>query len=189
MNRRIRVPQVRVVGDDGEQIGVISTEQALAMAEEKGLDLVEVASNAKPPVCRIMDYGKYKYQQSKRAQKAKQKQHVTHLKEVKLRPKIEEHDYQFKLRNALRFLEGRDKVKVTIMFRGREMAHIDIGRRILDRFVADVGEGALLEVPPKMEGRTMSLVLSPKARIKTSEPKLKEAPEPAEGEGAGTERT
>lgn len=175
---------VRVVGDDGEQIGVISTEQALAMAEGKGLDLVEVASNARPPVCRIMDYGKYKYQQSKRSQKAKQKQHLTHLKEVKLRPKIEEHDYQFKLRNALRFLDGRDKVKVTIMFRGREMAHIDIGRRILDRFVVDIGDAAAVEVPAKMEGRTMSLVLSPKARQRSESPK-KEAPEP-EGEGAET---
>ena len=148
------------------------------MAEEKGLDLVEVASSAKPPVCRIMDYGKFKYQQSKREQKAKKKQHVTHLKEVKLRPKIDEHDYQFKLRNAIRFLESRDKVKVTILFRGREMAHREIGRKILDRFVADVGEKAALEVPPKMEGRTMSLVLSPKARPKTGEPKREPKQEP-----------
>lgn len=160
------MPQVRVVGDDGEQIGILPTEEALAMAEEKGLDLVEVAANARPPVCRIMDYGKYKYQASKRAQKAKKKQHVTHLKEVKLRPKIEEHDYQFKLRNALRFLDGRDKVKVTIQFRGREMAHTDIGWRLMDRFVKDVGEGAVVELAAKMEGRTLSLVLAPKAKPK-----------------------
>ena len=175
------MPQVRVVGEDGEQVGILPTEEALAMAEEKGLDLVEVAANARPPVCRIMDYGKYKYQASKRAQKAKKKQHVTHLKEVKLRPKIEEHDYQFKLRNALRFLDGRDKVKVTIQFRGREMAHIDIGRRLMDRFVKDVGGGAAVEVAPKMEGRTLSLVLSPKAKP-AAPPKKEEADakEPAE---------
>ncbi|MFH1681038.1 MAG: translation initiation factor IF-3 [Candidatus Eisenbacteria bacterium] len=176
MNRRIRVPTVRLVGDDGEQIGVVPTEQALAMAEERGLDLVEVAASARPPVCRIMDFGKFKYQQAKRAQKAKRKQHVTHLKEVKLRPKIEEHDYQFKLRNAIRFLEGRDKVKVTILFRGREMAHLDIGRRILDRFVADAGEYGAVEVPTRMEGRTMTLVLSPRARAKPPEGKKEKAP-------------
>lgn len=160
------MPQVRVVGEDGEQVGILPTEEALAMAEGKGLDLVEVAANARPPVCRIMDYGKFKYQASKRAQKAKKKQHVTHLKEVKLRPKIEEHDYQFKLRNAFRFLDGRDKVKVTIQFRGREMAHIDIGRRLMSRFVQDVGDAAAVEVAAKMEGRTLSLVLSPKAKPK-----------------------
>ncbi len=175
---------MRLVGDDGEQIGVVPTEQALAMAEEKGLDLVEVASSARPPVCRIMDYGKFKYQQAKRAQKAKRKQHVTHLKEVKLRPKIEEHDYQFKLRNAIRFLEERDKVKLTILFRGREMAHLDIGRRILERFVRDVGEAGAVEVPARMEGRTMTLVLSPKARTKAPERKTERTPA-LEESGAG----
>jgi translation initiation factor IF-3 len=177
---------VRLVGDDGEQIGVIATDQALAMAEAKGLDLVEVAANARPPVCRIMDYGKFKYQQAKRAQKAKRKQHVTHLKEIKLRPKIEEHDYQFKLRNAERFLEDRDKVKLTVLFRGREMAHVEIGRRILDRFVADVAELAAVEVAPKMEGRTLSLVLTPKGRPRPAETKKEKAPA-SEGAVAGQE--
>jgi translation initiation factor IF-3 len=172
---------VRLVGDDGEQIGVVATDQALAMAEGKGLDLVEVAANARPPVCRIMDYGKFKYQQAKRAQKAKRKQHVTHLKEVKLRPKIEEHDFQFKLRNAMRFLEERDKVKLTILFRGREMAHVDIGRRILERFIAEIAEYGAVEVPPKMEGRTLSLVLSPKGRPKASEAKKDSGSAPPEG--------
>ncbi len=144
-------------------VGILSTPEALAMAEEQGLDLVEVAANSRPPVCRIMDYGRFKYEESKRARKSKQKQHVTHLKEVKLRPKIEKHDYDFKLRHALKFLAARDKVKVTIIFRGRELAHIPLGRKILDRFVEDVGEFANVEVAPKMEGRTMSLVLSPKA--------------------------
>ncbi len=180
MNRRIRVPQVRLVGDDGEQIGVIPTDQALAMAEGKGLDLVEVAANARPPVCRIMDYGKFKYQQAKRAQKAKRKQHVTHLKEVKLRPKIEEHDFQFKLRNAMRFLEERDKVKVTVLFRGREMAHVEIGRRILDRFVGEIGEYGAVEVPARMEGRTISLVLTPKGRPKGADSKKEQGSEAAE---------
>lgn len=184
-----------MVGEDGEQIGILPTEEALAMAEERGLDLVEVATNARPPVCRIMDYGKFKYEQSKRAQKAKKKQHVTHLKEVKLRPKTEEHDYQFKLRNAIRFLENRDKVKVTILFRGREMTHLDIGRRILDKFIVDVGDIANLEVPPKREGRTMSLVLSPKPKSQSSEGKSEAKPprtsgkstESKEPEGAGKE--
>jgi len=153
---------VRVVDEDGEMVGILGTHEALALAVEKGLDLVEVATNSKPPVCRIMDYGKFKYEQAKRTKKAKQKQHVTHLKEVKLRPKIEKHDYQFKLRNAIRFLEGRDKVKVTVIFRGRELAHIDLGRKILDGFVTDLVDVANVEVAPKMEGRNMSLVLSPK---------------------------
>ncbi len=167
---------MRVVDEDGEMVGILATHEAMALAEEKGLDLVEVATNSKPPVCRIMDYGKFKYEQSKRAKKAKQKQHVTHLKEVKLRPKIEKHDYQFKLRNAIRFLEGRDKVKVTVIFRGRELAHIDLGRKILDGFVADLTDVANVEVPPKMEGRNMSLVLSPKPV------KVEKQPKAADGE-------
>ena len=183
VNRRIRVPQVRVVGPDGEQIGILATYEALAMAEEKGLDLVEVAANARPPVCRIMDFGKFKFEQSKRARVAKKKQHVTHLKEVKLRPKIEEHDYQFKLRHAIKFLHLRDKVKVTIMFRGREIAHAERGRVLLDRFIQDLGDLAIVESPPRMEGRTMSLVVSPTgkaASVKKEQEQEKETAPPAE---------
>ena len=159
-------------------VGVLATQEALTLAEEKGLDLVEVATNSRPPVCRIMDYGKFKYEQAKRAKKAKLKQHVTHLKEVKLRPKIEKHDYQFKLRHAMRFLEARDKVKVTVIFRGRELAHIDLGRKILDAFVKDLDELATVEVLPKMEGRNMSLVLSPKPAKPQKKEKAPRADEP-----------
>src|SRR5947207_1242625 len=121
INERIRVPQVRVIGDDGSQVGVVTVREALTMAQSKGLDLVEVSPTARPPVCRIMDFGKFKYEQSRKARKAKKKQHVTHLKEIKMRPKIEGHDYEFKMDHARQFLNARDKVKFTIMFRGREM--------------------------------------------------------------------
>ncbi len=164
-------------------VGVLATQDALALADEKGLDLVEVATNSRPPVCRIMDYGKFKYEQAKRAKKAKLKQHVTHLKEVKLRPKIEKHDYQFKLRHAIRFLEARDKVKVTVIFRGRELAHIDLGRKILDAFVKDLEDLALVEVLPKMEGRNMSLVLSPRPVKQQKQEKAAKNPEGREEAG------
>lgn len=134
---------------------------ALAAADERGLDLVEVSPNAEPPVCRIMDYGKYKYQQSKRAAEAKKKQVRVELKEVKLRPKTEEHDYQFKLKNARRFIEAGNKVKVTIMFRGREVTHPEFGRRILERVSIDLKEIAQVESRPNMSGRFMSMVIVP----------------------------
>src|SRR5512145_563653 len=123
VNERIRVPQVRVIADDGEQAGVLPVREALALAQSRGLDLVEVSPTARPPVCRIMDYGKFKYEQNRRARKARKKQHVMHLKEIKMRPKIDEHDYGFKMDHARQFLAARDKVKFTITFRGREMAH------------------------------------------------------------------
>lgn len=145
-------------------VGIVDTPEALALAAEKGLDLVEVAANSRPPVCRIMDYGKFKYEAAKRNKKAKAKQHTTQLKEVKLRPKIEKHDFDFKLRHAIKFLDGRDKVKVTVIFRGRELAHIDLGRKVLDAFVEAIGENAMVELPPKMEGRNMSMVLAPKSQ-------------------------
>ena len=135
------------------------------MAIEQGLDLVEVAAKSRPPVCRIMDFGKFKYEQSKKARKAKRKQHTTQLKEIKIRPKIEEHDYQFKLRHAREFLEHRDKVKVTLTFRGREMAHMEFGTKILDRFVGDLTELANIEQHAKLEGRNMSMVLIPKPHV------------------------
>src|SRR2546426_9360605 len=133
VNERIRVPQVRVIGDDGQQVGVLPVREALALAQSKGLDLVEVSPTARPPVCRIMDYGKFKYEQNLRARKAKKKQHHTHLKEIKMRPKIDDHDYGFKMNHAREFLNGRDKVKFTITFRGREIAHQEIGHVLIQK--------------------------------------------------------
>ena len=162
VNERIRVPQVRLIGDDGSQVGVVPVREALTMAQAKGLDLVEVSPTARPPVCRIMDFGKFKYEQSRKARKAKKKQHVTHLKEIKMRPKIDEHDYGFKMDHAREFLHERDKVKFTIMFRGREMAHQEIGHRLVARIIADLGEIATVETPARSEGRTLSMVVMPK---------------------------
>jgi translation initiation factor IF-3 len=139
------------------------TQEALQFAEEQGFDLVEVAPNERPPVCRIMDYGKYKYQRSKRQQLAKKKQKVILVKEIKLRPKTEEHDYQFKIQHVKRFLQEGHKAKVTVIFRGREMAHTELGRRVLDRIIDDLEEVATVEQMPKQEGRNMTLVLSPRA--------------------------
>ena len=159
----IRVREVRVVSSDGEQLGVMVTQDALQLADEQGLDLVEVAPNERPPVCRIMDYGKYKYQRSKRQQQAKKKQKIILVKEIKLRPKTEEHDYQFKTQHVRRFLQDGHKSKVTVVFRGREMAHTELGRRILDRIMVDMEEIALVEQMPKQEGRNMTMVLAPRA--------------------------
>jgi translation initiation factor IF-3 len=181
VNERIRVPQVRVVGDDGEQIGVLATREALEMARARGLDLVEVAPNVRPPVCRILDYGKYKYEQNRRARKAKKKQHQMQLKEVKMRPKIEEHDYGFKVQHAREFLEDRDKVKLTVMFRGREMAHPELGHRLINKVIAALEDVALVESSPRAEGRTLTAVLSPRP-LKTGGTAPKAA-----GEGITTE--
>jgi len=162
VNERIRVPQVRVIGDDGEQIGVLTSREALTLAQSKGLDLVEVSPTARPPVCRIMDYGKFKYEQNRRARKAKKKQHQMQLKEIKMRPKIEEHDYMFKVNHAREFLEERDKVKVTVTFRGREIAHQDLGHKLIQKVIAALVEVATVETPPRSEGRTLFTVLMPK---------------------------
>ena len=162
VNERIRVPQVRVIGDDGSQIGVLPVRDALVMAQARGLDLVEVSPTARPPVCRIMDYGKFKYEQNRRARKAKKKQHHMQLKEIKMRPKIEDHDYNFKVQHARDFLEARDKVKVTITFRGREMAHQEIGYKLIQGVLTDLADISLVESPPRSEGRTLSAVLMPK---------------------------
>jgi translation initiation factor IF-3 len=159
----IRVPEVRVIGQEGDQFGILLTADALQMAEEQGLDLVEVAPNEKPPVCRIMDYGKYKYQQSKRLQQAKKKQKVILVKEIKLRPKTEEHDYNFKSQHVRRFLQDGHKAKVTIVFRGREMAHTELGRRILDRMAGELEDVSTIEQTPKQEGRSLAMVLSPRS--------------------------
>ena len=143
-------------------MGIVDVEEALTQAQEVGLDLVEVAPNAEPPVCKIMDYGQFKYQQSKRQHEAKKNQKVIHLKEIKLRPKTEEHDFNFKLKHAISFVEAGDKVKVTVMFRGREMSHQELGRKLMDKFVESMDELAAVESPAKMEGRTLSMILAPK---------------------------
>lgn len=155
---------MRVIDPDNEQLGILEIEEALAKADELGLDLVEVSPNSDPPVCRIMDYGQYKYQQSKRQHEAKKNQKIIHLKEIKLRPKTEEHDFQFKLRHAIEFLEHGDKVKVSVFFRGREMIHQDLGHKLLAKFTLQAEETAAVEVPPKMEGRSLSMILAPKKK-------------------------
>ncbi len=165
INDRIRVPQVRVVGADGQQIGLLNTREALEMARNSGLDLVEVSPTARPPVCRIMDYGKFKYEQSKKVRKAKKNQHVIRMKEVKLRPKIDEHDFNFKVNHARQFLLERDKVKFSITFRGRELAHIDLGQKIAQRVIADLTDIGLVESPPKMEGRILVMVMIAKPGV------------------------
>ncbi|MFH0778508.1 MAG: translation initiation factor IF-3 [Candidatus Eisenbacteria bacterium] len=163
VNDRIRAASVRVIGPDGTQMGVMSSRDALAAAEGHGLDLVEVAPDTSPPVCRIMDFGKFKYEQSKRAKKAKKKQHIMHLKEVKLRPKIEEHDYQFKMDHAKKFLEAHDKVKFTVTFRGREFTHAELGHRLLERVVKDLESTGQTEGAVRSEGKNLILVMVPKA--------------------------
>jgi translation initiation factor IF-3 len=152
---------VRVISNDGEQLGILSLTEALQIAAEKGMDLVEVAGASRPPVCKIMDYGKYKYTQKKKQQESKRRQHSQQMKEVKLRPKTEEHDYQFKLKHITRFLLDANKVKVTIRFRGREMAHKDIGKEMLNRIAEDVSELGVITSPPSLEGRLLHMVLAP----------------------------
>ena len=159
----IRVREVSLIGNDGEQLGVFPTQEALNMAEEKDQDLVEVAPNNSPPVCRIMDYGKFKYQQSKRAHEAKKKQKIIHVKEVKLRPNTDRHDYDFKLKNAFRFLESGDKVKVLVFFRGREIVHRENGQKLLVRVTETLEDIAVVEQEAKQEGRTLCMIFAPKS--------------------------
>ena len=155
------MPEIRLQGVEGEQLGVMSIRAALQLAEEAGVDLVEIAPLAKPPVCRVMDYGKFKYQEQKRAHEAKLKQKQVQVKEVKLRPGTDENDYKIKLRNMTRFLEEEDKVKVTLRFRGREMAHQEFGMRQLERIKADLEAVGQVEQMPKMEGRQMIMIIAP----------------------------
>jgi len=162
VNHRIRAPQVRVIDADGSQIGILPIREALEKAYEKDLDLVEVSPNAKPPVCRILDYGKYKYEQAKKAKSAKRKQHTVQLKEMRYRPKIEEHDYQFKTRHVKEFLIQGYKVKVYVEFRGREMAHVEFGKKIMERLQEDLAEIAIVEQKAKMEGRNLIMIVMPK---------------------------
>jgi len=167
VNERIRAREILVIGAEGEQLGVMAPEAALLKAQEVGLDLVEVSPNAKPPVCRIMDYGKYKYEQRKKAAagKAKGKGRAAQLKEVKMRPATDEHDLQFKLKNARRFLIEGDKVKVTVMFKGREMAHRKAGYEKLDQVRAVLGELVTVESPPQMMGRALSMTFVPNREV------------------------
>ncbi|MGA1615021.1 MAG: translation initiation factor IF-3, partial [Lutimaribacter sp.] len=153
INDRIRANDIRLIGADGENVGVVSPARAMEMAEEAGLDLVEISPNAEPPVCKIMDFGKFKYEQQKRESEARKKQKVIEVKEVKFRPNTDTHDYEVKMRNVFRFLEGGDKVKITLRFRGREMAHQNLGRELLNRVAEDVQAIGKVENMPKMEGR------------------------------------
>ncbi|MGF1641201.1 MAG: translation initiation factor IF-3 [Rhodospirillales bacterium] len=162
VNDEIDAPKVRVVGDNGEQLGVLSISEALEIAVKAALDLVEVAPAADPPVCKILDYGKYKYEVQKKKNEAKKKQKVIEVKEIKMRPGIDEHDYQVKLRNMRRFLDEGDKVKVTIRFRGREMAHQDLGMKVLDRVREELDPLSKVEQHPKVEGRQMVMVIAPR---------------------------
>jgi translation initiation factor IF-3 len=162
INEEIRVREVRVTTAEGEQLGIMQVRDALQMAIEQNLDLVEVAPTARPPVCRIMDYGKFKYEQQKRDKEAKKKQKIVTIKEVKLRPNIEDHDFDVKKKNALRFLEDGDKVKVTIMFRGRELSHPELGRVLLVRMAKELADIANVERDPKLEGKNMIMILNPK---------------------------
>ncbi|MDZ7641384.1 MAG: translation initiation factor IF-3 [Desulfurivibrio sp.] len=163
VNQQIRCDEIRLIDADGAQVGIMSPREALAKAEESGLDLVEVSPSAKPPVCRVMDYGKYRYEQSKKQQDAKKKQTVIEVKEIKLRPKTEKHDLDFKIKNIKKFLQQKNKVKVTLRFRGREIVYaISMGTEILNRIAGELTEDGILLQAPKMEGRQMTMLLGPK---------------------------
>jgi translation initiation factor IF-3 len=164
VNDRIRADEIRLIGADGENVGVVTPAQALVMAEEAGLDLVEISPNAAPPVCKIMDFGKFKYEQQKREAEARKKQKIIEIKEVKFRPGTDTHDYDVKMRNVVKFLEGGDKVKITLRFRGREMAHQHLGRELLQRIAGDVEGIGKIENMPKMEGRQMIMIIGPGAK-------------------------
>ncbi len=161
-NERIRVPEVRLVGPDGGQLGVVSIQKALEIASQNELDLVEVAPQAMPPVCRIIDFSKFKYDQEKKEREAKKHQKQVHLKEIRLKPNIDEHDYEIKVKHAVGFLKKKDKVKVSMFFRGRQMEHMDLGRKIVDKFVLDIQSDAQIEKEPVLEGRVIYFVAGPK---------------------------
>lgn len=160
INEQIRARQVRLIAEDGEQVGVVSIQDAMARAEEAGLDLVEISPNAEPPVCKILDYGKYKYEQQKKAAEARKKQKVIEVKELKFRPNIDDHDYNVKIKAARRFLEDGDKVKVTLRFRGREMAHLDLGMKVMARVREELSDIAKVEMDARVEGKQAIMVLS-----------------------------
>jgi translation initiation factor IF-3 len=179
VNERIRVPQVRLIGENGEQIGVVPTYQALQMARDRGLDLLEVSPNAQPPVCKICDYGKFKYEKKKKEHIAKKKQTVIKVKEIQLRPQTDEHDRQYKFKNIRTFLEDGDKAKITIMFRGREITYVDQGYKIMAQLVEMVKDVGVVEAPAKLEGKKLIMVLAPAAKKPASGQKQSEKPAPA----------
>ena len=162
INEMINSRSVRCIDPDGEQLGILSIDEAMNKAEELGLDLVELQPNADPPVCKILDYGKHKYQAQKRANEARKKQKIIEVKEIKLRPNIDQHDYQVKMKAVRKFIDGGDKVKITLRFRGREMAHVELGTDLLTRVQEDIDDFAKIESMPKMEGRQMTMILAPK---------------------------
>jgi translation initiation factor IF-3 len=162
VNDRIRSPEIRLIGADGENVGVVTPSRAMQMAEEAGLDLVEISPNAEPPVCKIMDFGKYKYETQKREAEARKKQHIIEIKEIKFRPGTDTHDYDVKMRSVMKFLEEGDKVKVTLRFRGREMAHQQLGLELLNRVAAEVGDAGKVESMPRLEGRQMVMMIGPR---------------------------
>lgn len=174
----IRVKEVSVIGDDGEHLGTIPTEEALSMAEDRDMDLVEVAPNSNPPVCRIMDYGKHKYKASKKAHEAKKNQKIVHVKEVKFRPNTDQHDFDFKLKHVQRFLENGDKAKVIIFFKGREIVHREFGQKVLERVAEQTEDIAVIEQTAKQEGRTLVMILAPKA-LKSKKGSPSKNPKPA----------
>jgi translation initiation factor IF-3 len=162
VNDRIRAAEIRLIGADGENVGVVTPARAMQMAEEAGLDLVEISPNAEPPVCKIMDFGKFKYETQKREAEARKKQHIIEIKEIKFRPGTDTHDYDVKMRSVLKFLEEGDKVKVTLRFRGREMAHQDLGLQLLHKVAAEVGDAGKVESMPRLEGRQMFMMIGPR---------------------------
>ena len=184
INDRIRVPEVRLIGEDGEQIGVLKTEDALAYAQERDLDLVEVAADARPPVCRVLDYSKYKYEQAQKVKQARKHQQQITIREIKFRPKIAQHDYDTKKGHVERFLRHKDKVKVTIMFRGREVTHPERGVAILDRLADELSELAIVEQRPMQDGRNMTMMLGPSKAVLAGTLDGEAAAEEAAGNGA-----
>jgi translation initiation factor IF-3 len=191
INDRIRVREVRVIDENGQQLGIMAPAQAVAIARQRGLDLVEVSPTAVPPVCRITDYGKYQYTEQKRARQARKHQKTILVKEIKFRPKVDEHDYDFKKKHIERFIEDGDKVKAVIFFRGREIAHPEIGRRILERLINEVSEIAVAENMPRMEGNSMHVILGPRPGTGVKKPsppppqaQQRRAPEPVQAASA-----
>jgi translation initiation factor IF-3 len=175
INEQIRVREVRLIDGDGEQRGVLPVNEAIQLAQDAGLDLVEIAPNANPPVCKILDYGKYKFDQEKRNRESKKKQKLLKMKEIRMQPKIEKHDMEFKAKHIRDFLEDGNKVKVTIRFRGRELAHTELGRVVLEKIMELLGDSFVIDRPPAMEGRFMSMILNPKASNKAKQKKSKES--------------
>jgi translation initiation factor IF-3 len=185
INERIRVPEVRLIGEDGQQVGIVKRDDALAYARERDLDLVEISAQAKPPVCRVLDYSKYKYEQEQRRKQARKHQQQVTIREMKLRPKIATHDYETKKGHILRFLKHQDKVKVTIMFRGREVAHPERGEALLRKLADELGEFGTIEQSPNQEGRNMTMVMAPvRASPNSKRPEVSAEEQPSEREPA-----